>query len=52
MAICMATAQAAARWSVVLLPDGSAEQNEDSVADELVDGALVLLDDRAPWRPK
>ena len=30
---------------VVLLPDRSAEQDEDSVADELVDGALVLLDD-------
>ena len=34
---------------VVLLPDRRAEQHEDRVADELVDGALILLDDRAPW---
>ena len=31
-------------FGVILLPDGGTEQDEDRITDELVDGALVLLD--------
>ena len=31
---------------IVLLPGGGTEQDEDRISDELVDGSLVLLDDR------
>ena len=31
---------------IVLVPHRCAEQDEDRVADELVDGALIMLDDR------
>ena len=46
IANCIATAQATARSRVVLLPDRRAEQDEDRIADELVDRALILLDHR------
>jgi hypothetical protein len=45
MASCISMAQAVARFASSSRPTGAPKDREDGVADELVDGALVLLDD-------